>query len=163
MLILLIQSMIYYWHNSVYYYYKVNCFDWFSGKGWKRMVLKCTYVGEGFTRKPPKYERFIRPMVCIFNLMPIIILMIFCADQIHYQKHFEHFGKRWLTAGNFTGHLRWYTELYLLSYKWFYDHLNYYWRALVNWQNEIGLQAGVAVLVLGFRLGVHLRICINEK
>jgi len=31
-------------------------------KGWKRMVTKVTYVGEGFTRKPPKYERFIRPM-----------------------------------------------------------------------------------------------------
>lgn len=31
-------------------------------KAWKRMVTKVTYVGEGFTRKPPKYERFIRPM-----------------------------------------------------------------------------------------------------
>jgi len=30
-------------------------------KGWKRMITKCTFVGEGFTRKPPKYERFIRP------------------------------------------------------------------------------------------------------
>eukprot|EP01112_Ceratiomyxa_fruticulosa_P004465 TRINITY_DN1500_c0_g1_i1.p1 TRINITY_DN1500_c0_g1~~TRINITY_DN1500_c0_g1_i1.p1 ORF type:complete len:261 (+),score=46.92 TRINITY_DN1500_c0_g1_i1:203-985(+) len=30
-------------------------------KQWKRMVTKVTYVGEGFTRKPPKYERFIRP------------------------------------------------------------------------------------------------------
>merc|ERR1719211_371813 len=31
-------------------------------KGWKRMVTKVTYVGENFTRKPPKFERFIRPM-----------------------------------------------------------------------------------------------------
>ena len=31
-------------------------------KCWKRMVTKVTFVGEGFTRKPPKYERFIRPM-----------------------------------------------------------------------------------------------------
>ena len=31
-------------------------------KAWKRMVTKVTYVGENFTRKPPKYERFIRPM-----------------------------------------------------------------------------------------------------
>ena len=31
-------------------------------KAWKRMVTKCTFVGEGFTRKPPKFERFIRPM-----------------------------------------------------------------------------------------------------
>ena len=31
-------------------------------KQWKRIVTKATFVGEGFTRKPPKYERFIRPM-----------------------------------------------------------------------------------------------------
>merc|ERR1711931_426483 len=31
-------------------------------KAWKRMVTKVCFVGEGFTRKPPKYERFIRPM-----------------------------------------------------------------------------------------------------
>ncbi|KAF1893701.1 hypothetical protein Lal_00002216 [Lupinus albus] len=30
-------------------------------KQWKRMVTKATFVGPGFTRKPPKYERFIRP------------------------------------------------------------------------------------------------------
>jgi ribosome biogenesis protein NSA2 len=30
-------------------------------KSWKRVVTKATFVGEGFTRKPPKYERFIRP------------------------------------------------------------------------------------------------------
>lgn len=30
-------------------------------KGWKRMVTKATFVGEDFTRKPPKLERFIRP------------------------------------------------------------------------------------------------------
>lgn len=28
---------------------------------WKRMVTKATFVGPGFTRKPPKYERFLRP------------------------------------------------------------------------------------------------------
>jgi len=31
-------------------------------KSWKRMVTKVCFVGEGFTRKPPKFERFIRPM-----------------------------------------------------------------------------------------------------
>ncbi|KAI1240022.1 hypothetical protein IHE44_0011467 [Lamprotornis superbus] len=31
-------------------------------KAWKRMVTKVCFVGDGFTRKPPKYERFIRPM-----------------------------------------------------------------------------------------------------
>jgi ribosome biogenesis protein NSA2 len=33
-----------------------------NNKAWKRMVTKATFVGDGFTRKPPKYERFIRPM-----------------------------------------------------------------------------------------------------
>jgi len=32
------------------------------GKSWKRLVTKVTYVPETFTRKPPKFERFIRPM-----------------------------------------------------------------------------------------------------
>jgi len=30
-------------------------------KAWKRMVTKVTFVGDTFVRKPPKYERFIRP------------------------------------------------------------------------------------------------------
>ncbi len=28
---------------------------------WKRKINKITFVGENFTRKPPKYERYIRP------------------------------------------------------------------------------------------------------
>ena len=31
-------------------------------KAWKRMVTKPTFVGPDFTRRPVKYERFIRPM-----------------------------------------------------------------------------------------------------
>ncbi len=30
-------------------------------KCWKRVINKVTFVPEDFTRKPPKYERFIRP------------------------------------------------------------------------------------------------------
>ena len=30
-------------------------------KAWKRVVNKVSFVGENFTRKPPKFERFIRP------------------------------------------------------------------------------------------------------
>jgi len=30
-------------------------------KAWKRVVNKVSFVGPNFTRKPPKYERFIRP------------------------------------------------------------------------------------------------------
>ena len=36
-------------------------------KGWKRMVNKVTFVGESFTRKPPKYERFVRPAALRFK------------------------------------------------------------------------------------------------
>ena len=31
-------------------------------KAWKRVVTKPTFVGPDFTRRPVKYERFIRPM-----------------------------------------------------------------------------------------------------
>jgi len=31
-------------------------------KSWKRMITKPTFVGADFTRRPVKYERFIRPM-----------------------------------------------------------------------------------------------------
>jgi len=36
-------------------------------KAWKRLVTKPCFVGEGFTRKPPKFERFIRPMALRFT------------------------------------------------------------------------------------------------
>lgn len=36
-------------------------------KSWKRMVTKVTFVGDNFTRKPPKFERFIRPMSLRFK------------------------------------------------------------------------------------------------
>eukprot|EP00002_Diphylleia_rotans_P008591 TRINITY_DN1853_c0_g1_i1.p1 TRINITY_DN1853_c0_g1~~TRINITY_DN1853_c0_g1_i1.p1 ORF type:complete len:262 (+),score=64.81 TRINITY_DN1853_c0_g1_i1:97-882(+) len=36
-------------------------------KEWKRMVTKVTFVGDTFTRKPPKYERFIRPAALRFK------------------------------------------------------------------------------------------------
>lgn len=38
-----------------------------KAKSWKRMITKATFVGEGFTRKPPKFERFIRPMAMRFK------------------------------------------------------------------------------------------------
>ncbi|KAF9764108.1 Ribosome biogenesis protein NSA2 [Nosema granulosis] len=36
-------------------------------KHWKRMVTKPCFVGPDFTRKPPKLERFIRPMALRFK------------------------------------------------------------------------------------------------
>ena len=38
-----------------------------KSKMWKRMITKVTFVGDGFTRKPPKYERFIRPRALRFK------------------------------------------------------------------------------------------------
>ena len=38
-----------------------------KAKAWKRMVTKVTFVGDNFTRKPPKYERFVRPMALRFK------------------------------------------------------------------------------------------------
>ena len=45
------------------------------------MVTKVTYVGEGFTRKPPKYERFIRPMVRVY---PSILTARHCGGENFY-------------------------------------------------------------------------------
>merc|ERR1712203_113009 len=36
-------------------------------KQWKRMVNKVSFVGESFTRKPPKFERFVRPAALRFK------------------------------------------------------------------------------------------------
>jgi len=30
-------------------------------KAWKRKINKVTFLGDNFTRKPPKFERYIRP------------------------------------------------------------------------------------------------------
>ena len=42
-------------------------------KAWKRMITKATFVGEGFTRKPPKYERFIRPRASATSVLTSLI------------------------------------------------------------------------------------------
>lgn len=36
-------------------------------KVWKRIINKVTFVGDNFTRKPPKFERFIRPSALRFK------------------------------------------------------------------------------------------------
>jgi ribosome biogenesis protein NSA2 len=36
-------------------------------KAWKRKINKVTFVGDNFTRKPPKYEKYIRPMSMRFK------------------------------------------------------------------------------------------------
>lgn len=59
-------------------------------KAWKRMVTKVTFVGEGFTRKPPKYERFIRPMALRFKKAHIVhpdLKATFCLPVIGVKKN----------------------------------------------------------------------------
>lgn len=59
-------------------------------KQWKRMVTKVTYVGESFTRKPPKYERFIRPMGLRFKKAHVThpeLKTTFCLDIIGVKKN----------------------------------------------------------------------------
>lgn len=59
-------------------------------KAWKRMVTKVCFVGEGFTRKPPKYERFIRPMGLRFKKAHVVhpdLKATFCLPIIGVKKN----------------------------------------------------------------------------
>ena len=54
------------------------------------MVTKVTFVGDGFTRKPPKYERFIRPMGLRFKKAHVThpeLQATFCLDIIGVKKN----------------------------------------------------------------------------
>jgi ribosome biogenesis protein NSA2 len=51
-------------------------------KSWKRMITKATFVGPGFTRKPPKYERFIRPSGLRFTKAHITHPELKCTFQL---------------------------------------------------------------------------------
>lgn len=50
-------------------------------KAWKRVITKPTFVGPDFTRRAPKYERFIRydPQVCIAHHADGILDQWVCA------------------------------------------------------------------------------------
>lgn len=61
-----------------------------QNKAWKRMITKVTFVGEGFTRKPPKYERFIRPMALRHKKAHVThpeLQATFCLDIIGVKKN----------------------------------------------------------------------------
>jgi len=58
-------------------------------KQWKRVISKITFVGEGFTRKPPKYERFIRPSALRFKKAHVThpeLKATFCLDILGVKK-----------------------------------------------------------------------------
>ncbi|XP_010452561.1 PREDICTED: ribosome biogenesis protein NSA2 homolog [Camelina sativa] len=59
-------------------------------KQWKRMVTKATFVGPAFTRKPPKYERFIRPSGLRFTKAHVThpeLKCTFCLEIIGVKKN----------------------------------------------------------------------------
>lgn len=61
-----------------------------KAKQWKRMVTKATFVGEGYTRKPPKYERFIRPTGMRFTKAHVThpeLKTTFCCDLLGVKKN----------------------------------------------------------------------------
>lgn len=60
------------------------------------MVTKVCFVGEGFTRKPPKYERFIRPMVSCRPINPVTGPEK--AISLFYNIHFRFQGLRFKKA-----------------------------------------------------------------
>lgn len=59
-------------------------------KNWKRMITKVTFVGDAYTRKAPKYERFIRPMGLRFKKAHIThpeLKTTFCLDILGVKKN----------------------------------------------------------------------------
>lgn len=59
-------------------------------KAWKRIVNKVCFVGEDFTRKPPKYERFIRPTGLRFKKAHVThpeLKATFCLDILGVKKN----------------------------------------------------------------------------
>jgi len=59
-------------------------------KAWKRVINKVTFVGEGFTRKPPKFERFIRPSSLRFKKAHVThpeLKCTFCLDILGVKKN----------------------------------------------------------------------------
>lgn len=61
-----------------------------KNKNWKRMITKVTFVGDAFTRKAPKYERFIRPSGLRFKKAHVThpeLKTTFCLDILGVKKN----------------------------------------------------------------------------
>jgi len=59
-------------------------------KQWKRLITKATFVGKNFVRKPPKFERFIRPTGMRFEKAHVThpeLKTTFCLDIIGVKKN----------------------------------------------------------------------------
>mmetsp|Transcript_73559 Transcript_73559/g.192954 ORF Transcript_73559/g.192954 Transcript_73559/m.192954 type:complete len:261 (-) Transcript_73559:425-1207(-) len=59
-------------------------------KAWKRVITKVSFVGDNFTRKPPKYERYIRPAALRMkkaNVTHPELKMSFCLEIVSVKKN----------------------------------------------------------------------------
>eukprot|EP00922_Rhytidocystis_sp_ex-Travisia-forbesii_P046127 GHVS01068799.1.p1 GENE.GHVS01068799.1~~GHVS01068799.1.p1 ORF type:complete len:261 (+),score=35.54 GHVS01068799.1:177-959(+) len=59
-------------------------------KMWKRVIHKICFVGDNFTRKPPKYERYIRPSGLRFKKAHVThpeLKTTFCLDIVSVKKN----------------------------------------------------------------------------
>eukprot|EP00435_Cladocopium_sp_Y103_P010071 s5114_g2.t1 len=59
-------------------------------KAWKRIVNKVSFVGDNFTRKPPKFERYIRPSALRFKKAHVThpeLKMTFCLEIVSVKKN----------------------------------------------------------------------------
>lgn len=59
-------------------------------KNWKRMITKVTFVGDSYTRKSPKFERFIRPTGLRFKKAHVThpeLKTTFCLDILGVKKN----------------------------------------------------------------------------
>jgi ribosome biogenesis protein NSA2 len=59
-------------------------------KNWKRMITKVTFVGDAYTRKAPKFERFIRPTGLRYKKAHIThpeLKTTFCLDILGVKKN----------------------------------------------------------------------------
>lgn len=59
-------------------------------KNWKRMITKVTFVGDAFTRKAPKYERFVRPTGLRFKKAHVThpeLKTTFCLEMLGVKKN----------------------------------------------------------------------------
>lgn len=59
-------------------------------KAWKRVINKVSFVGDNFTRKAPKFERYIRPSSLRFKKAHVThpeLKMTFCLDIVSVKKN----------------------------------------------------------------------------
>jgi ribosome biogenesis protein NSA2 len=83
-------------------------------KAWKRMITKPTFVGNDFTRRPVKYERFIRPMGLRYKKCNVTQYVFILRENARPPLYF---GRIWYTDFFFSPELAVTVQLPILSVK----------------------------------------------